>query len=111
MKRGFCRAQSFWGKESRPGLSIGHVSPEAAEGGAIGLVEENDTIEIDIPNRKIHLAVDEETLAARRTAMEARGKLAWKPERDRMVTTALKAYGALATSAAFGAVRDVDALK
>jgi len=93
------------------GLSIGHVSPEAAEGGAIGLVEENDTIEIDIPNRKIHLAVDEETLAARRTAMEARGKLAWKPERDRMVTTALKAYGALATSAAFGAVRDVDALK
>jgi len=93
------------------GLSIGHVSPEAAEGGAIGLVEENDTIEIDIPNRTIHLAVDEKTLEARRTAMEARGKLAWKPERDRVVTTALKAYGALATSAAFGAVRDVDALK
>jgi len=93
------------------GLSIGHVSPEAAEGGTIGLVEENDTIEIDIPNRTIHLAVDEKTLEARRTAMEARGKLAWKPERDRVVTTALKAYGALATSAAFGAVRDVDALK
>ncbi len=93
------------------GLSIGHVSPEAAEGGAIGLVEENDTIEIDIPNRKIHLAVDEATLEARRAAMEARGKLAWKPQRDRVVSTALKAYGALATSAAFGAVRDVDALK
>ncbi len=90
------------------GLSIGHVSPEAAEGGLIGLVEEFDTIEIDIPNRRIHLAVDEATLKARRDAMEARGKDAWKPKRDRVVSAALKAYGLLATSAANGAVRDVE---
>ncbi len=86
------------------GLSIGHVSPEAAEGGAIGLVEEGDLIEIDIPNRKIHLAVDDATLAHRRAAQEAKG---WKPaeERKRKVTTALKAYASMATSAAKGAVR------
>ena len=90
------------------GLSIGHVSPEAAEGGAIGLVEEGDTIEIDIPNRTIHLAVSAEELAARRAGMEARGALAWKPvARERPVSEALRAYAAMTTSAAKGAVRDV----
>jgi dihydroxy-acid dehydratase len=91
------------------GLSIGHVSPEAAEGGAIGLVQEGDTIEIDIPNRKIHLAVSEAELDARRTAMAAKGADAWKPEekRKRKVTTALRAYASMATSAAKGAVRHV----
>ncbi|WP_112663034.1 dihydroxy-acid dehydratase [Microvirga flavescens] len=88
------------------GLSIGHVSPEAAEGGLIGLVEEGDRIEIDIPNRSIKLAVDEQTLAQRRAAMEARGAQAWKPaNRTRKVSTALRAYAALTTSAAKGAVR------
>lgn len=88
------------------GLSIGHVSPEAAEGGTIGLVHEGDTIEIDIPNRRIHLAVADEELAARRAAQEAKG---WTPAapRKRNVTTALKAYAALATSAAKGAVRQL----
>ncbi|MBS9475546.1 dihydroxy-acid dehydratase [Ancylobacter radicis] len=88
------------------GLSIGHVSPEAAEGGTIGLVHEGDTIEIDIPNRRIHLAVSDEVLAARRAEQEAQG---WKPAapRKRNVTTALKAYAALATSAAKGAVRQI----
>ncbi|WP_374496628.1 dihydroxy-acid dehydratase [Vogesella indigofera] len=90
------------------GLSIGHVSPEAAEGGAIGLVEEGDRIEIDIPNRGIRLAVSDETLAARRAAMEARGALAWKPvDRQRVVSPALRAYAAMTTSADTGAVRDV----
>ncbi len=91
------------------GLSIGHVSPEAAEGGLIGLVQEGDTIEIDIPNRSIHLAVGEAELAARRAAMEAKGTAAWKPaeKRKRKVTTALRAYAAMATSAAKGAVRHV----
>ena len=91
------------------GLSIGHASPEAAEGGLIGLVQEGDTIEIDIPNRSIRLAVDEAELATRRAAMEARGTAAWKPEekRKRKVTTALRAYAAMATSAAKGAVRFV----
>jgi len=89
------------------GLSIGHVSPEAAEGGLIGLVEEGDTIEIDIPARRIHLAVADDVLAARRAAMEAKGDKAWKPgARKRKVSTALKAYAALTTSAAKGAVRD-----
>ncbi|MEW6638918.1 MAG: dihydroxy-acid dehydratase [Pseudomonadota bacterium] len=88
------------------GLSIGHVSPEAAEGGLIGLVQDGDRIEIDIPNRKIHLAVDDAELARRRAAMEAKGANAWKPgKRSRKVSTALKAYAALATSAAQGAVR------
>jgi dihydroxy-acid dehydratase len=88
------------------GLSIGHVSPEAAEGGTIGLVREGDRIEIDIPNRTIHLAVDEATLAARRAEQDAAG---WKPveQRKRKVTTALKAYAAFATSASRGAVRDL----
>ena len=86
------------------GLSIGHVSPEAAEGGAIGLVEEGDLIEIDIPNRSIRLAVDDAVLAERRAAKEAAGWAPAKP-RKRKVTTALKAYAALTTSAAQGAVR------
>ncbi|NRG19341.1 dihydroxy-acid dehydratase [Rhizobiales bacterium] len=92
------------------GLSIGHASPEAAEGGAIGLVEEGDTIEIDIPNRTINLAVSDEEMAKRRAAMEAKGDQAWKPteQRTRKVTAALKAYAKLTTSAAKGAVRKVD---
>ena len=90
------------------GLSIGHVSPEAAEGGAIGLVQEGDTIEIDIPNRSIRLAITDEELAHRRAEMEARGVQAWKPEnRDRHVSAALRAYAAMTTSADTGAVRDV----
>jgi dihydroxy-acid dehydratase len=94
------------------GLSIGHVSPEAAEGGAIGLVEEGDTIEIDIPGRSIRVAVSDEELARRREAMEAKGPDAWQPvDRDRPVSAALRAYAAMTTSAARGAVRDVDQLK
>ena len=90
------------------GLSIGHVSPEAAEGGAIGLVEDGDRIEIDIPARSIHLAVGEEELARRRAAMAAKGAGAWRPpHRNRRVSAALQAYAALTTSAARGAVRDV----
>jgi len=91
------------------GLSIGHVSPEAAEGGLIGVVQDGDPIEIDIPNRTIHLAVDDAEIAHRRGAMEARGEAAWKPAgRTRKVSSALKAYAAFTTSAARGAVRDVD---
>ena len=91
------------------GLSIGHVSPEAAEGGMIGLVENGDRIEIDIPNRTIRLAVDDAVLASRRAAMDARGPEAWRPgPRKRKVTPALRAYAAFTTSAARGAVRDVD---
>ncbi|MCD9147990.1 dihydroxy-acid dehydratase [Pseudophaeobacter flagellatus] len=88
------------------GLSIGHASPEAAEGGTIGLVEMGDKIEIDIPNRTIHLAVSDEVLATRRAAQDAIG---WKPAkpRKRKVSKALKAYGMLATSAAKGAVREL----
>ncbi len=94
------------------GLSVGHISPEAAEGGTIGLVEEGDRIEIDIPARSIHLAVDEAELTRRRAAMEARGPDAWVPgPRNRAVSSALKAYAALTTSAARGAVRDVGALR
>ena len=91
------------------GLSIGHVSPEAAEGGTIGLVEEGDIIEIDIPNRKIHLDVDDATLAKRRKKMEQKGDKAWKPEeiRKRKVSKALRAYAAMTTSAAKGAVRQI----
>jgi dihydroxy-acid dehydratase len=92
------------------GLSIGHVSPEAAEGGAIGLVEEGDRIEIDIPNRTIHLAVSDEELARRR---EAKGPPEWKPakSRPRKVSAALQAYAAMTTSAARGAVRDVSQIQ
>ena len=88
------------------GLSIGHVSPEAAEGGTIGLVRQGDIIEIDIPNRIINLKVDKATLDARRAEQDAKG---WKPveKRKRNVTTALRAYAAFATSADKGAVRIV----
>ena len=90
------------------GLSIGHVSPEAAEGGTIGLVQESDSIEIDIPNRAIRVAVSDAELARRRQAMDAKGAQAWAPMgRDRAVSPALRAYAAMTTSAAFGAVRDV----
>ncbi|HWM82278.1 MAG TPA: dihydroxy-acid dehydratase [Pseudolabrys sp.] len=91
------------------GLSIGHVSPEAANGGAIALIEEGDTIEIDIPNRSIRLAIDDAELARRRSTMEARGAEAWRPAktRQRHVSTALRAYAAFATSASEGAVRKV----
>jgi dihydroxy-acid dehydratase len=88
------------------GLSIGHISPEAAEGGLIGLVEQGDMIELDIPNRKIHLAVADAELERRRNAMVAKGATAWKPApRKRAVSTALKSYAAFASSAAKGAVR------
>jgi dihydroxy-acid dehydratase len=92
------------------GLSIGHVSPEAAEGGPIALVEEGDRIEIDIPARAIRLAVDAATLAARREAMLARDERAWQPvNRNRVVSRALQVYAALATSASRGAVRELSA--
>jgi dihydroxy-acid dehydratase len=94
------------------GLVIGHASPEAAEGGAIGLVEEGDTIAIDIPNRTINLRVTTEEMAHRRAAMEARGDAAWQPvNRERAVSQALRAYAALTTSADRGAVRDLSQLK
>jgi dihydroxy-acid dehydratase len=91
------------------GLAIGHVSPEAEEGGAIGLVVEGDRIAIDIPSRSIRLVVSDAELAKRRAAMAAKGKDAWKPAapRPRKVSTALRAYAAFATSAARGAVREV----
>ncbi|KAF7599536.1 MAG: dihydroxy-acid dehydratase [Candidatus Dactylopiibacterium carminicum] len=89
------------------GLSIGHTSPEAAMGGEIALVEDGDTIEIDIPNRRIHLAIGDAELASRRAAMEASPD-AWRPvNRVRPVSAALQAYAALTTSADTGAVRDV----
>ncbi|MBL3529064.1 MAG: dihydroxy-acid dehydratase [gamma proteobacterium endosymbiont of Lamellibrachia anaximandri] len=94
------------------GLSIGHCSPEAAEGGNIGLVQEGDTIDIDIPNRRINVAVSAEMLSARRQEMEQRGSAAWQPQnRQRPVSQALQAYAALTTSAAQGAVRDLSQLK
>jgi len=94
------------------GLSIGHASPEAAEGGAIGLIEDGDIIEIDIPNRTINLAISDADLQARRDVMEAKGKDAWKPvDRERVVSKALQAYAALTTSADKGAVRDLEQLK
>ncbi|MCR6635181.1 dihydroxy-acid dehydratase [Devosia sp.] len=91
------------------GLSIGHASPEAAEGGAIGLVREGDIIEIDIPNRTVNVLVSDAEMANRRAEQD---KLGWKPAhpRKRKVTTALKAYAALVTSAAKGAVRDTKAI-
>lgn len=94
------------------GLSIGHASPEAADGGAIGLVEEGDTIEIDIPNRRIHLAIADAEMERRRAAMDARGDLAWQPlGRERVVSAALQAYALMATSADKGAVRDVSQIQ
>ena len=94
------------------GLAACHISPEAAEGGAIGLIEEGDTVELDIPGRRIELAVSDQVLAQRREAMESRGRDAWKPQkRQRQVSSALRAYAALTTSADRGAVRDVDQLR
>ena len=92
------------------GLSIGHVSPEAAAGGAIGLIEQGDTIEIDIPNRTINVALSDQELDNRRTTRDKKG---WQPEekRPRQISAALKAYAMLATSADKGAVRDLDQLK
>ena len=90
------------------GLSIGHVSPEAAQGGLIALVEDGDLIEIDIPHRRIHLAVEAGELERRGQAMHARGPQAWQPaQRQRQVSAALRAYAAMTTSAARGAVRDL----
>ena len=94
------------------GLCIGHVSPEAAEGGAIGLIQNGDIIEIDIASRKLAVRLTDAELAARRAAMEAKGANAWHPvDRDRPVSAALRAYAAMTTSAARGAVRDVDRLE
>jgi len=94
------------------GLSIGHVSPEAAEGGLIGLVEEGDNIIIDIPNRGIHLDIDDATLAERHAKMVAKGPAAWKPgPRQRQVSPALRAYAAMTTNASRGAVRDVSQIE
>jgi dihydroxy-acid dehydratase len=93
------------------GLSIGHVSPEAAEGGAIALVEEGDRIRIEVATRSIALVVPDEELARRRAAMTARGPAAWQPARERVVSTALQAYALMATSAARGAVRDITQLQ
>ncbi len=91
------------------GLSIGHVSPEAASGGAIALVMEGDRIDIDIPQRSINLVITDSELTQRRAAMRAKGKQAWKPaaERPRKISVALRAYAAMVTSADKGAVRDV----
>lgn len=91
------------------GLSIGHISPEAAEGGEIALVEEGDIIEIDIPNRSIHMLVDDVEMKQRRAKMEAKGNSAWQPveKRQRKVSKALKAYAAMTTSAAKGGVRNI----
>ena len=94
------------------GLSIGHVSPEAAEQGEIGLIEENDRIEIDIPNRTINLIIDDTLLAQRKIKMNAKGKNAWKPKpRIRKVSQALKAYALMTTSADKGAIRDISRLE
>jgi len=94
------------------GLSIGHVSPEAASGGAIGLVEEGDSILIDIPQRSIRIDISDEQLAERRKKMEAKGADAWQPvDRQREVSAALQVYAAMATSADRGAVRDLNVLK
>ena len=94
------------------GLSIGHASPEAAAGGAIGLVEQGDIIRIDIPNRSINVLIDEGELNKRRKAMDAKGADGWKPvnERPRKVSAALKAYAKMVTSADKGAVRDISQL-
>ena len=94
------------------GLSIGHASPEAASGGAIGLIEQGDSIKIDIPNRSINVDISPEELDQRRKAMDAKGKDGWKPieDRPRKVSSALKAYALLATSADKGGVRDLSLL-
>jgi dihydroxy-acid dehydratase len=89
------------------GLSIGHVSPEAASGGAIGLVHDGDLIEIDIPGRTIHVKLSDAELAARRAAEDGKGEKAWKPVRDRKVSKALQAYAEMVTSADRGGVREL----
>ena len=94
------------------GLSIGHVSPEAAEQGEIALIEENDQIEIDIPNRTINLMIDDSSLIQRKNKMNAKGKNSWKPKpRERKVSQALKAYSLMTTSADKGAIRDISKLE
>jgi dihydroxy-acid dehydratase len=94
------------------GLSIGHVSPEAASGGAIGLVEDGDIIEIDLTARRIAVAVSADELARRRAAMDAKGRAGWQPKpRRRISSVALRHYALTATSAARGAVRDVEAIE
>jgi dihydroxy-acid dehydratase len=92
------------------GLSIGHISPEAAAGGAVGLIRNGDQIKIDIPNRTINLLVDQKELMARRRQQD---NLGWKPakQRPRKVSAALKAYAMLTTSADKGAVRDLSKLQ
>ena len=87
------------------GLSIGHVSPEAASGGAIALVRSGDTIEIDIPNRTINVHLNEEELAERREMEHLKGTMAFKPNRQRKISQALQAYALFAASADKGAVR------
>ena len=89
------------------GLSIGHISPEAAHGGLIGLVQDGDIISISVANRELKLDVDDEVLAQRRAEMEASDN-PWTPNRVREVSKALKAYAKMATSADKGAVRQVD---
>jgi dihydroxy-acid dehydratase len=94
------------------GLCVGHISPEAAEGGSLALVEEGDTIEIDIPKRVLRVNLPDQQLHARRKAVEAKGAAAWKPAtRNRKVSQALQAYAAMTTSAARGAVRDVSRIQ
>ncbi len=90
------------------GLSIGHVSPEAASGGAIGLVQDGDIIEIDIPNRSINVKISEDELEERRTKEMAKGKDAFKPNRERHISKALKAYASMVSSADLGAVRIIE---
>lgn len=90
------------------GLSIGHISPEAASGGNIGLVRDGDIIEIDIPSRSINVKLSDEELANRRKEEEAKGKNAWKPNRDRIVSKALKAYASMVASADKGGIRIVE---
>ena len=91
------------------GLSIGHVSPEAAGGGEIALIKDGDPIEIDIPERKIELKMTESELDNRRKAQDARGSMAYTPEkRSRIISKALKAYANLVSSADKGAVRMIE---
>ena len=91
------------------GLSIGHISPEAASGGVVGLVEDGDIITIDIPSRSISLEVDDNTLEERRAKQIARGKKAYTPAvRDRKVSKALKAYAAMVSSADKGGIRLIE---
>ena len=109
-----CRPEAFFhpselSKNGTYGLSIGHISPEAAAGGAIGLVKDGDIIEIDIPERTINVKVSDEELAERRKAEEARGTKAFTPpHRQRVVSKALRAYGKMVSSADKGGVRVVE---